>query len=227
MSNSLRLFNPNEETVKLFEPKRVGGRKIFPQVIIEAGYKEKKGTCCIGQANQYSISFGVDRVLEVKIGDISRQWINGYVNQTYKNMPASSILVLMLTSVGVGFQGIELGKPKLYRSITIRKFSDGLKQICRDTDSEFSFKNGVIRIYPKTPRLKRATLLTNKTGLLQRPEKTDRGFKLKTLFFYDIEIGDYVRVESEKVNTNFKVVEYKKNFSTFGEANCEFDVVAI
>jgi len=225
MACSLKLYNPNNDTIKMFEAKKVGQAKIYPKILIDAGYKEKHGTCTIGEVSDFKVSYGPpDRILEAKIGDISSKWINGIINQTYNNMTADLILRSVLGSVGVGFNNIELGEKKTYKTLTIRKFSDGIRQICKDTKSEFTFKNGLIRITPITPRLKKATLISPRTGLIGRPEKIATGYKIKTLFLYDIEIGDYIVLQSEDINSNFKVTQYSKKFSSFGAAGCEFEV---
>jgi hypothetical protein len=228
MSNVLKLYNPSNDTIKLFESKKIGGKTIYPKILIEAGYKELNGTCTIGEVTDFKVSFGPpDRIIEAKIGDISGKWINGYVNQTYNNMSAKFVLTAMFASVGVLASSIELGQSKSYPSITIRKFSDAVRQICRDTKSEFTFKNGLIRISPITPRLKKAKLLSPTTGLIGKPEKIPSGYKIKTLFIYDIEVGDYVMVESQDLKNSFKITSYKKTFSSFGNAECEFEVIKL
>ena len=228
MANVLKLYNPSNDTIKLFESKKVAGRTVYPKVLIEAGYKEQNGTCTIGEVTDFKVQYGPpDRIIEAKIGDISSAWINGYVNQTNNNMSAQFILRSIFLVTGVQASAIELGQNKTYPTITIRKLSDAIRQICRDTKSEFTFKNGLIRISPIIPRLKKAKLLSPTTGLVGKPEKLPQGYKINTLFIYDIEVGDYVLIQSDELNAPFKVTSYKKTFSSFGNAGCEFEVIKI
>ena len=86
MACSLKLYNPNNDTIRMFEAKKAGQVKIYPKILIDAGYKEKHGTCTIGEVSDFKVSYGPpDRILEAKIGDISSKWINGIINQTYNN----------------------------------------------------------------------------------------------------------------------------------------------
>lgn len=228
MACVLKLYNPNDDTIKMFEAKRIGGVTQYPKVLIDAGYKKKRGTCTVGEVIDFKVNYGPpDRIIEAKISDASTKWINGWIGQTYNNMSASLVLTSLFASVGLGTSSIQLGQEKLYSKITIGKFSDAVRQICRDTKSEFSFKNGLIRIYPITPSLKKATVLSPRTGLIGRPEKIPNGYKVKSLFLYDIEVGDYVFVQSRDLNSPFKVTSYKKDFSSFGNAVCEFEVQKI
>ncbi|PJZ49217.1 phage protein [Leptospira saintgironsiae] len=225
-SATLKLYNPAPETVRVFEAKKKGGGKIFPKVTVSAGYKEDSGTVVLGEAINYSVSqSGLDRVLEVQISDSTTKWSTAIVNKSYKKSSASSIIKDACKTVGIDPGEIELGEDKTYESMTIRGFNESIRKIALDTKSEFYFRNGLLTLQPKTSKKKKVTLLNSSSGLLDKPEKTAKGYKIKTLFLYALSVGMIVKIESKEVNITAKIVKGVKNFSTFGDAGCEFEVI--
>ncbi|PJZ24401.1 hypothetical protein CH352_14420 [Leptospira hartskeerlii] len=225
-SATLKLYNPSPETIQVFEAKKKGSGKIFPKVTVSAGYKEDSGTVVLGEAINYSVSQnGVERILEVKISDSTTKWSTAIVNKSYKKSSAVSVIKDACKSIGIDPGEIELGENKTYDSITVRGFSDSIRKIAADTKSEFYFRNGLLTLQPKNSKKKQVTLLNSYSGLLDKPEKTAKGYKIKTLFLYSLCVGMIVKIESKDVNLTAKIVKGTKNFSTFGDANCEFEVI--
>ncbi|TGK04167.1 hypothetical protein EHQ53_03195 [Leptospira langatensis] len=227
-SATLKLYNPSPETIQAFEPQKKGAGKVFPKVTVNAGYKEESGTVILGEAIGFKVSLdGVDRVLEVNISDSATKWGTAIINKSYKKMKASAVIKDACKAAGITTGSVELGTDKTYDSITLGKFASSIGKIASDTESEYYFANGQLTVQPKNPKKSKAIVLNSSSGLLGKPEKTAKGYKIKTLFLYNLRIGMIVKIEFQDMNMTAKIVKGKKDFSTFGEASCEFEVMPI
>lgn len=223
-STNLKLYNPAPDTIKACEKKGRGAGTTYPIAIVEAGYEEESGTCVIGEIFDYKVNRkGVDNILELKISDKTLQWQNAIINTTYRKMAAINILNGILAQVGIVGNIQSLGVNKFYETFTATTFKSAITKIVKDTNSEFFFKNGTITIQPKTFASKRVLLLTPQTGLVETPQKTQRGYKFKTLFFFQLNVGDYVKLQTNSIDAILKITNGKKKFSTFGKAGCEWE----
>jgi hypothetical protein len=221
----VRLFNPAPDTIKIAEGIPIGNTKRFPQVIVDAGYEDFHGTTMVGEIYDFTVKQqGTERILEMKISDQTFKWSTALINKTFAKQRASSIIQIMLASVGIN-GAVELANDKFYESFTAIYFSQAIQQIVRDCGSIYYFRDGVFYISPSTPTTELATLLSAQTGLLGKPEKTQNGLKVRTLFLYNIGNGSWVQIKSADVNQTGKILNGKKKFSTFGESVCEFEVI--
>ena len=224
-SGVVRLFNPAPDTIKIAEGVPFGNTKKFPSVTVDAGYSNFHGTTMVGDVFDFSVKQqGPDRVLEMKISDQTYKWSTALINQTFAKQRASTIIQILLAKVGIT-GAVTLAKEKFYESFTAVFFAQAIQQIVRDCGSIYYFRDGTFYIAPSTPNTETATLLTASTGLLGKPEKTQRGLKVRTLFLYNIGNGSWVQIKSADVNETGKVINGKKRFSSFGESVCEFEVV--
>lgn len=223
----LKLYNPNPDTIKACETKGSGASKQYPQVTIKAGYENESGTCVIGYIYDYEVKkTGADRVLECKISDQTLAWQTAVINKTYRQTLGSAIIRDILSTVGITAE-VSLGSDKQYPTFTATTFRSAVTKIIKDTNSEYYFKNGTFTAQPKT---KKNTLnvysITPQTGLLEVPKKTQAGWAFKSLFLFKLNAGDYVKLTTEKVDAVLKLTSGKKQFSTFGDAVCEWEGTA-
>lgn len=227
-STICRLYNVGKFTIQEAEQKKIGGKIIFPQIIIDAGYEFNFGTCVLGKVYNYKIlDQGMDKVLELKISDETAKWRNAIINESFRMTQASTILSIVLNKVGISNTGVILGTDKLYESFIATTLRDAIDKITKDTNSEWFFKNGIITIQPITPQIKNVFLLNKNTGLLGKPEKITGGIRIRTLFLHQLNIGDIIKVQSKEFNTNFKIRRGMKVFSNFAESFCEFETKEI
>lgn len=224
-SGVVRLYNPAPDTIKIAEGIAIGAAKQFPQVIVDAGYANFHGTTMVGEAFDFTVKQqGADRILEMKISDQTLKWSTALINRTFAKQRASTIIQLILAQVGISGD-VTLENDRFYESFTAVYFSQAIQQLVRDCGSTYYFRDGTFYISPVTPSVEKATLLSASTGLLGKPEKTQRGLKIRTLFLYNIGNGSWVQIKSQDVNETMKVLNGKKKFSSFGESVCEFEVV--
>ncbi|EPG73702.1 hypothetical protein LEP1GSC058_3102 [Leptospira fainei serovar Hurstbridge str. BUT 6] len=227
-STTLKLYNPSPDTVGVFDAKKKGQGRIYPNVTVSAGYKEDYGTVVFGEAFAYTVvQEGLNRILEVKISDKTKDWGTAILNKSYKNVNAESIIRDVCKTLSIAPGEINLGIGKFYESIVLRSFRDSIQKLAKDTNSDFFFKNGLLTIVPSNPSVKTITKLDPSSGLLERPQKTSNGFKIKTLFLYNLTLANVVQINSKEVNVRARITKVNRTFSTFGDAYCEFEVVPI
>lgn len=224
-----RFYNPSPDTIKAAEPKKFGRVTTFTEVIIDAGYESDFGTAVLGLIHDYKVmKKGPDTILEMTIGDATNKWINTLVSKSWKLTFASIILTEVLATVGI-VSTIILGQDKLYRTFSARTLKGAINKITKDTNSQYYFKNGIFRVEPKTPpKTAQVLYISPSTGLLDTIEKTKRGFKFKTLFFYKLQMGDIVQITDKNTPpSNVRLTQGKKKFSSFGKAFCTFEAIQL
>ena len=225
----VKIYNPAPDTIKVAESVKQGKTRIYPDITVEAGYIKDYGTAVLGEILDYKVlKKGQDIVLEMSVSDKTSKWANAQIGKTWKNQSAATIIQEILDEVGIVSE-ISLGRDKNYPVYTAKNFNESLKKITVDTDSNFFFKNGVLKIEPKTAQKKQSIFfISPETGLLGKIEKTMKGFSFKTLFFYKIQIGDVIKIKDKNTQSaSVKIIEAKKNFSTFRNTTCSFQAVEI
>ena len=225
-TNKIRLYNPAPDTIKLAVSKKKGKTRLYPQIIVDAGYINDYGTAIRGEILDYSVgSKGQDTILEMSVSDITSKWANALINESWKNTKISTIISEMLATVGLVGE-VTLGKDKRKRSFTATTFRESIKKLAKASQSKLYFKNGVFKIEPDTPDKNRTVLfISPQTGLLSDIKKTAAGFKIKTLFFHSLQMGDIIQIKDKNTPTStVRIVKGKKVFSTFKKSFCEFEV---
>ncbi len=224
-----KLYNPAPDTIKKAEGKKQGKTILYPAIQIDAGYSGDIGTCVLGEIMDYKVrKTGPDIILEMTIGDKTNDWANANIMKSYKNMSASKIVNDLMDTVGATGD-INLGDDKNYKKFTGKSFREAIKNISKDTDSNFMFQDDKLKMEPSTPTKNRQVLyISPESGLVGKIEKTTKGFEFKTLFFHKLQMGDIVQIEdSNTPKATVKLTEGKKKFSTFGKAECRFKAIEI
>jgi len=228
-TSNVKLYNPAPETIKLAEGIPTGTTKIYPNVTVSAGYETDYGITVYGEIIDYKVvKENQDTILEMNISDITSTWANFNILESWTNSSTTKILSEMLDLADIKYE-ISLGEDKIYSKCTAKNFRRAVKNILKDTKSQFCFKNGVMIIEPKTPILKQeSAFISPETGLLGKIEKNSKGYLFKTLFLYKIQIGDIVKIEDKNIpSSRVKIIEVKRNFSTFGDSGCVFKAVEV
>ena len=197
--------------------------------IINAGYQGDVGTIFKGTLQKaYTRWSGVDKVTEFTIGDGARQWMTAHVSQAYSEGITASAILKDLT----GMFGLELGKLDLVNDLTYptgriidSSLKDAIKQIVRETGTEFKISQGRIFIMPHEEGIPTGFLLNSDSGLIGSPEviekaedgETITGYKVKMLLNHRITINSIIIIESETANGTYRVLRgrHKNNTSDF------------
>ncbi len=228
---SIRLINPNDDTVKLTSPSVSKNVTKGCIVTIDAGYKNLHGTCLVGQAHNRSIKReGANVILQMDVSDSTYLWLNRTISQTYSNQAYSSILKQLFTAAGLSPAGINVGSDSTPPKFTAKgSFSHVINKICTATASTFYFKNGMLYVDPVDPKDARTEqYLSPSTGLIGNPEAAtvmgELGVKFQTLFFYNFNAHDIVMLDSKDYDeANVRIRIITKKFSTIGQCFCEVE----
>ena len=234
-TTTLKLINPNMDTINASTPKLINGITKGAEVVISAGYEGSYGTCCVGEAYVQKIQKANTEVtMSLEITDQTSVWSDALVSKSWQNQPASKIIKEMCSLIGLNAGNIVLGVDKTYPSCTCKQpFSQIVKWMCEDTKSEYYFQNGVFYIQPVQPASKKSVqYLSPATGLIGIPEPTTtngiKSVKFQTLFFYNLNAGDYIQIDSaEFKKATARIMNGTKKFSTYGSSLCDFEAQLI
>ena len=228
---SATLWNPNDETIAACEQKREGKKIIYPPVTIQAGYEDNFGIAGTGVCKKFSVSRdGTNRILKMEIQDNNRWW-DQRVMKSYYNKKASEIISDL---VGDRPNSISLGEDKFYKKFFARTIYQAVKTFYTETKSHYYFRNGTLVMEPRKFNIGRAFKLTYETGLVGTPERIDeppsrddkkkpfRGFKVKTLFIYGLNMFRSVEIDTPTTLYRGKIYRANQKFSTFDSSESEY-----
>ena len=208
---TIRIFNPSSDTARAFVPPNAQTKV---RMIINAGFESDSGLVTQGEVIRLKTdTVGNDRILTATIHDRNALWQNTMVAETFSGVhKASFIIDDIFSSFGIKAT-INLGNDKTFedKSInsTLRRF---VEDMAKETDSDFFMNDARMIFAPKAEKGKRVVfLLSPNAGLLDRPEITDKGLKIKTLFNYRYRGGDTVQVQFKNnsdlnIDKTFKVL---------------------
>jgi len=226
-STTAKIYNPSPETIAACE--KTGST--FPEISIMAGYKKDMGVATLGEITAFKITDkGVDRILDLTIGDKTDKWVNSQVARTFPGgVTATLVATALISEAGLIPANIRPQVNKTYsRGISFNTtFRKALKQIADDTESELFLRNGQVAFQePATAGLFAPVILD--PDEIIKLDKTDKGYKCKTYYNYKIQAGSPVFVtQAEGFTGTIKASTGKSTFSTTGKTFTEFEGVVI
>jgi len=210
-----KIFNPSPETSKAFVPR---GRKNI-NMIINAGYSFDSGLVTLGEVvDLQTETVGNDRILTATIHDRNSRWQTTIVTKTFSGVQKASFIIRNIFD-GFGIKAtINLGNDKTFEdksiSSPLRRF---VEDMARETDSNFFMSDARMIFQPKATKGKKVVfVLSPETGLIDRPEVTDKGLLLKSLFNYRFRGNDTIRLEFREIDRTAKVL---RGIHNFGDKN--------
>lgn len=220
-----KIYNPAPETISACEKKG----STYPKITIDAGYQADHGTCVIGEIVKYEVKPGVDRVLELSIGDKSSLWLNAMINRTWRgSITASNAARQILADLGITALKIDLENDITYDNLCLcgMTLQGAMARIARDSKSSFFFKNGQALFLKQKATTGTAFYLSSSSGLLEYGKIT-AGYKIKSLFNYRLWAGSLVTLKTKSGEVNLKASKGKHSFSTQSSAFTEFEAVKL
>jgi len=208
---SIRIFNPSSDTLKAFNPL---DNKTKVRMIINAGFEADFGLVAQGDIlRRKTETIGNDRIFTAVVQDRNRLWQDTMVSKTFSGVQKASFIIdNIFSSFGIKAT-INLGNDITFedKSInsTLRRF---VEDMAKETNSKFFMSDARMIFQPKIGKQKRIVfLLSPDSGLIDRPEITDKGLKIKTLFNYRYRSNDTVKVEFNNnsdlnIDQTFKVL---------------------
>ena len=159
---------------------------------------------------------GNDRILTAVIHDRNERWQKAMVTKTFSGVhKASFIIKNIFDSFGIKAT-INLGNDKSFEdksiSAPLRTF---VKDMAKETDSNFLMRDSRMIFQPKAEKGKKTVfVLSPESGLIDRPEVTDKGLLIKSIFNYRFRGTDIVSIQfpTRGINRTFKVLRGLHSF---------------
>jgi|GEM_PF-5502255 len=222
-STTIRLYNPNDDTLSSCKGEKKGQITEYPLIEVEAGYKDNMGKVFKGEIIDYKLKkTKVDRILEIQVADKTALiWATKIINKTYQDMKASEIIKDM---AGDRSGYISLGNDKFYKRFVARRFHYAVRRIAKETGSNYYCTNGYLNMKPAGFIENNAIILGFDSGLIDIPEYIKGGYRIKTLFLYELTPGRSIKLQTKNIKSIFRVKNVKKMFSSFKDSYCVAEV---
>jgi len=220
-----KIFNPSPETSDAFIAR--SGSKV--NMIINAGHSFDSGLVTLGEViDLQTETVGNDRILTAVIHDRNDRWQRTMVTKTFSGVQKASFIIKnIFDSFGIKAT-INLGNDKTFEdksiSSTLRRF---VEDMAKETDSNFFMKDARMTFQPKVTKGKKVVfVLSPETGLIDRPEVTDKGLLIKSLFNYRFRGNDTIVIKFREINSSFKI---QRGVHSFGDKDAftEIEVVPL
>jgi hypothetical protein len=196
---NIKVYNLSEDTATQIQ-------KEFSEVVLQAGYEENFGVIFRGNTKQISRGRenGTDAFLEIMAADGDAAYNFAIVNTTLA-AGASRNTAINAAKAPMGLQDgyiPDFGGERLPRGKVMYGMSrDYLRQAGTTTDSRWSIQDGRVQFVENTGTLPNtAVLLTSASGLIDTPEQTTEGIKIKCLINPQIKAGGTVSIANSEVN---------------------------
>jgi len=238
-TTTVRIYNPNDDTLSKAEIKTVGETKVKPEVRIVAGFVDETQESITGVVDKFVVKReGVDRILEMELTD-NVLWRDDEVADSFRNQTARVILFSLAENRGDKTIDIPDAENKTYERLVVTDPIKTVQRIAVDTNSTWFVRNGDLNVIPATllPNDREIILVDQTTGLLDMPKRyteekpgkqstPQEGYVLRTLFLPTVGVGSSVTfpVNDRGDLSQGVVAQAKKSFSTFGDAECEYKV---
>jgi hypothetical protein len=212
--------NPNTANIKIFnlsEATRSSLEAPDTKVSLEVGYEEISKVVFNGDVTKavHDREGDVDIVTTLECGDGDNSFRNSRVSRGFPpGVSTTQIVEELIKSTGLA-RGPVLGVPPTTYPYGFSMFGMSRKyldDICEKNDLEWSIQNEKIQILPKfLGRPGGPIVVSVDTGLVGKPNKTDKGVEFKMLINPEVEPGRYVELQSNFVSGTFKVRRVKMN----------------
>ena len=176
--------------------------KIFNQVKLFAGYDEPR-LIFAGQITQtYTSRNDLDFITHIECGDGQNDYSKSRVYTTLKaGVKDSDVVNMCVKAMSSSKQGVvDLPKDKALPrcKVLTGDIKDYLKHVAKNNDANWHILDGNLNILPKDKIINDSEgfILSEKTGLINSPEKTDDGLRVTCLLNPKLNIGSLVRIQS-------------------------------
>lgn len=204
---------PNTATIKVYNLKAANVSAIqeeYTDVILHAGYAGSVQK--IFQGNIQFVSHyreSADFITEITAGDGDQDYRNAYMNDTLAagtddaEVVRRAVATMSKTSEGV----VQTVSTKRSRGKVLRgPTRDVLTQIARSNGANWSIQDGELQMVRADAQLGVAVILNADTGLLEAPERNDKGISVKCLLNPSIAINSAIQLE----NTSIRIKRAKQ-----------------
>lgn len=199
----IRVYNMTPETIA-----RIGNRKEFNRVLLEAGYGGNYGVIFIGNIIQLIAGreSATDTFIDILAGDGDQAFNFAVVNQTIaagatpEQQVQASLAEMKKKGVDAGHLG-DFPTTQLPRGkVMYGSAKNYLRNVAASTDKNWSIQDGKLTFISNTSYLPGTrAVLTSKTGMIGTPNQTNEGVNVKCLLNPLIKIGGEIQIDNKSV----------------------------
>lgn len=197
----IRVWNLSDNTLQR-------AKKEFDRVILQAGYQDNYGLIYSGNiiGKRVIREGGVDTILELTCGDGDDAYINAVMNKTLKaGAQPKDVIQEVQGSFGeydvqngdipdLGGQSLPRGKVMFGMT---RKYA---REAAFTTDTSWSIQDGKMTMVKHDSYLPgEAVVLTASTGLIESPEQSNDGIKVKCLLNPKLRVNGRIKIDNESI----------------------------
>lgn len=205
----IEIYNLNDKNRNLI------ANKIFNKVVLSAGYDEPRLIFAGEIISAYTKRNDLDNVSTLECGDGQTDYAKTRIYTTLKaGAKDSDIVNMCLKSMTSSKNGVvDLPKDKALPRCKVLSGNvrDYLKTVSKNNDANWHILDGKLNVLPKDKVLNTGEVfvLSQETGLIGSPEKTDEGLKITCLLNPKLNIGGLVRVKSilEEYSGDYKILK--------------------
>jgi hypothetical protein len=215
---SIRVYNLNQSHRNLITS------KTYNRVSLAVGYEELRVIYMGDIIEVITLRDGLDFIIQLTCGDGYEAYTGSLVNKTLKaGATDSSILAEASKSMKVGNGVIDLPKERALPrgKVLTGNARDIMHKIARNNGADWSVQDGNMTVLPKNKVLadNEGFVLSQETGMINSPEKTDDGLSVSCLLNPMMQIGGLVRVQSiiPEYNGDYKITELAHSGDFMGD----------
>lgn len=206
--------------------------KVFNKVSLSAGYNEPR-LIFTGEINStHTTRQDLDFISVIECGDGQTDYTKSKIYATLKaGVKDSDIVNLCLKNMTSRQGAVDLPKDKALPrcKVLAGDVKEYLKHVALNNDADYHVLDGRLNVLPKNKVLDYISgfILSQETGLIGAPEKTDDGLKIKCLLNPNLNIGSLVRVKSimSEYDGDYKIQKLTHNGDFLGDT-WETEIIA-
>lgn len=206
--------------------------KVFNKVSLSAGYNEPR-LIFTGEINSaHTTRQDLDFISVIECGDGQTDYTKSKIYATLKaGVKDSDIVNLCLKNMTSRQGAVDLPKDKALPrcKVLAGDVKEYLKHVALNNDADYHVLDGRLNVLPKNKVFDYSSgfELSQETGLIGAPEKTDDGLKIKCLLNPNLNIGSLVRVKSimSEYDGDYKIQKLTHNGDFLGDT-WESEIIA-
>ncbi|QXF35253.1 hypothetical protein CE143_20315 [Photorhabdus luminescens] len=205
---TIRVYNLNQSQRNLITS------KTYNKVSLAVGYEELRVIYTGDIIEAVTVRDDLDFIIELTCGDGYEAYTGALVNKTLKaGVTDADILSEATKSMKVGNGAIDLPHDRqLPRGkVLTGNARDIMHKIARNNGANWSVQDGNMIVLPKNKVLtdNEGFVLSQETGMIGSPEKTDDGLSVTCLCNPALRIGGLIRIKSiiPEYNGDYKITE--------------------
>lgn len=189
----------------------------FDQLLLLVGYGNELGLVFAGDIiNPVMRKDDTDWILSLECGDGYKEINNSRTNVTVKGGTGQKDIINILKKDmgkqdGAGVVSIDNSNALPRSKTMIGKTSKYVTNIARNNNADWSIQDGELVVLPKTEAIddKSGFVLSQDTGMIGSPEKSESGIEVTCLLNTNIRPGSLIRIESiiKEYSGDFKVTD--------------------